>query len=120
TPSSWPYQNTRGAALYRAGQLDAVEWLQKAAKIAPEGGSPYDWLFLAMAYHRLGKKAPARQSLDKSVARVNDRPRPGSGRRAPLGQPAPVAGAAGIATASPGGRNAHQQVGRVPPLTNHH
>jgi hypothetical protein len=79
-PSSWPHQNNRGAALYRAGQLDAVEWLQKAAKIAPEGGSPYDWLFLAMAEHRLGHKAQARQYLDKSIAWMNDRLQPGTGR----------------------------------------
>ena len=32
------------------------------------GGDPYDWLFLAMARHRLGDAAEARRWLDRSLA----------------------------------------------------
>ena len=34
---------------------------------AGEGGDPFDWLFLAMAHHRLGHAEEARSWLDRSV-----------------------------------------------------
>lgn len=78
--------NTLGAALYRAGQFrDAVARLnescaayKQAAEIAEargyaeaeslpiQDGRPVDWLFLAMAHHRLGNASGAGEFLTKS------------------------------------------------------
>jgi tetratricopeptide (TPR) repeat protein len=61
------YLNTLGAALYRAGQLDvSIQRLDEAIQVHGKGGTAYDWLFLAMAHHRLGKADEARQWLDKA------------------------------------------------------
>ena len=35
------------------------------------GGTPQDWLFLAMAYQKLGQEKEARQCLVKAVSRHN-------------------------------------------------
>jgi eukaryotic-like serine/threonine-protein kinase len=69
-PNHWLHQQNFAAALYRAGGRDkeALDQMHKAVKLAPEGGTAYDWLFLAMVQHRLGNKAQARLDLDKAVA----------------------------------------------------
>jgi WD40 repeat protein/serine/threonine protein kinase/tetratricopeptide (TPR) repeat protein len=56
--------NTLGAALYRAGKWKrAVETLDKN-----QGAfAASDWLFLAMAHHRLGHADKAREFLEKAV-----------------------------------------------------
>src|SRR5262249_46864118 len=52
--------NTLGAALYRAERFDdAVQRLDEACRLHAEGGSVWDWLFLAMAEHRLGHDGAA-------------------------------------------------------------
>ncbi len=67
-PKSHAYVNTLGAALYRNGQFaDAVKALEQAIALRGEG-VPEDWLFLAMAQHRLGNAAEARRWLEKSAA----------------------------------------------------
>src|SRR5262249_45441446 len=61
------YMNTLGAASYRSGQFErAVAALGQAVRLQGGGGTPADWLLLAMAYHRLGRTREARDWLDRS------------------------------------------------------
>jgi WD40 repeat protein/serine/threonine protein kinase/tetratricopeptide (TPR) repeat protein len=82
---------TLGAATYRAGRFEEViRHLNEAMKALPEpgpkpdggpsggvspgptrGGDALDWLFLAMAHHRLGHAVEARHWLDKAVAAID-------------------------------------------------
>jgi tetratricopeptide (TPR) repeat protein len=57
-PTSFEIHNTLGA--------DAVAELKTAIKLNESGGTPNDFLFLAMAHHRLGKSDEARTWLDKA------------------------------------------------------
>jgi tetratricopeptide (TPR) repeat protein len=61
------YLNTLGAALYRAGEYRAaVQMLNRA--IEERGtGTAHDWLFLAMAHHRLKQPDQAKGNLEKAV-----------------------------------------------------
>ena len=60
--------NTVGAVLHRAGLWqEAVERLNEAVQLDVKGGQPEDWLFLAMAHHRLGDAAAARQWLARAI-----------------------------------------------------
>ena len=62
------YLNTLGAAYYRAGQFElAVAILDRAVAAQQEGGTPVDWLLLAMAHHRLGHAEEAKSWLDRAV-----------------------------------------------------
>ncbi len=62
-----------GAAHYRAGQYDAaVQRLNEAIALF-RGGTPHDWLFLAMAQHRLGRRDEAGKSLAKAVSLVDEK-----------------------------------------------
>ena len=55
----------RGAALYRAGRYDeCAAFFEKAAKTYRPRA--WDWCFKAMAQHRLGRAAEARQSLTEA------------------------------------------------------
>jgi WD40 repeat protein/serine/threonine protein kinase/tetratricopeptide (TPR) repeat protein len=66
SPNNYFYLNTLGAYLYRAGRYeDAVRRLNEAMKGRPGGGSAFDWVFLAMAHHRLGHAGEAGQWLAK-------------------------------------------------------
>jgi Flp pilus assembly protein TadD len=59
---------TLGAALYRAGRFDeAIQQLNASIAARNGDGVFQDWLFLAMARHRLGHVAEARQWLDKTI-----------------------------------------------------
>jgi WD40 repeat protein/serine/threonine protein kinase len=56
--------NTLGAILYRAGRYqDAITRLNESIKLRGGSGSDLDWLFLAMAHHRLGETTRARTYL---------------------------------------------------------
>jgi tetratricopeptide (TPR) repeat protein/serine/threonine protein kinase len=57
---------TPGAALYRAGKYDVAE---RCFEELARNGQPraWDYYFLAMAQHRLGKAKEARQALDKAA-----------------------------------------------------
>jgi WD40 repeat protein/serine/threonine protein kinase len=71
-PKNYAYLNTLGAALYRAGKFEqAVNRLNEAIQTQEEEGTYADWLFLAMAHHRLGHAAEARQWLAKAVQEVD-------------------------------------------------
>ncbi len=79
--SRWSYLNTLGAALYRNGQYqDAIAKLQQGMAAHDGVGMPLDWLFLAMAHHRLGQTAEARQWLEKSIPWIEE-----ALRKKPLG-----------------------------------
>lgn len=61
--------NTLGVVYYRLGQLDkAVETLSRAAESHKEGGTAFDFFFLAMSSHQLGQTDKASEYYDKAVA----------------------------------------------------
>jgi tetratricopeptide (TPR) repeat protein len=61
-------RNALGAILYRAGQYDeAVKELNESIPLNGAGGTAIDFLFLAMAHHRLGKPAEAQKWLEKAT-----------------------------------------------------
>jgi eukaryotic-like serine/threonine-protein kinase len=61
--------STLGAALYRAGRFEeAVRQLDRSVEAHGAGGMPFDGLFLAMAYHRLGQAEQARDWLRRGTA----------------------------------------------------
>lgn len=65
-PNEGSYWNTLGVAQYRAGDwTDAIESLEQSVNLR-SGGSPYDWLFLAMAHHQLGERSTAEEWFQKS------------------------------------------------------
>jgi tetratricopeptide (TPR) repeat protein len=67
-PKDYDAQNTLGAILYRAGQHEeAVRELNQAIKLNRTGGTGWDFIFLALAQHRLGRPDEARTWLDKAV-----------------------------------------------------
>jgi tetratricopeptide (TPR) repeat protein len=81
----WYNLNTLGATLYRAGKFDAaIQRLNEAIKLEGEGGSEFDWLFLAMSHHRLGHAAEARRWLNKAARWMEQNPRPDWGTRLEL------------------------------------
>src|SRR5262249_7327501 len=68
-------RNTLGTILYRAGQYkDAVAELNEAIKLNNKGGTAADFLFLAMAHHRLGQADEARQWLDRAKQELEKNP----------------------------------------------
>jgi tetratricopeptide (TPR) repeat protein len=68
-PKKYNYRNTLGALLYRAGQFDAaLSELQESIRLQGDsGGTPYDWLFLAMVHQRQGRTDEAQQWLQKAI-----------------------------------------------------
>ena len=68
--------NTLGAALYRAGRFaEAVRRLDEGIQKRKGVSIRADWVFLAMAHHRLGHHDEARRWLDRFRDR-SPRPRP--------------------------------------------
>jgi tetratricopeptide (TPR) repeat protein len=60
----------RAAVHYRAGQFDAtIRDFGESFKVYPTRA--WDWLFLAMAQHQLGRRDEARQSLEKAEAWID-------------------------------------------------
>jgi serine/threonine protein kinase/WD40 repeat protein/tetratricopeptide (TPR) repeat protein len=67
------FSNTRGAVLYRAGRFEeAAKVLRESMRLLPDGGEFHGWLFLALAEHRLGHAAAAKEA----AARARAVPRP--------------------------------------------
>jgi Flp pilus assembly protein TadD len=65
-PSPFQHEvlNTLGALLYRAGRSkEAVERLSEGIALQKDEESMHDWLFLAMAQHRLGETGEAKKTL---------------------------------------------------------
>jgi serine/threonine protein kinase len=66
-PELGAYWNTLGVACYRAGDWRAaVEALERSMTLR-SGGDAYDWLFLAMAYWRLGERESAHHWYEKGA-----------------------------------------------------
>jgi tetratricopeptide (TPR) repeat protein len=64
TPGS---QALLGAALYRAGKLDeALKYLEEVARTPRGAESAWAHRFLALAYHKQGKRDEARQALTRA------------------------------------------------------
>jgi tetratricopeptide (TPR) repeat protein len=62
--------NTLGAVLYRMGRnQDAIDRLMEADKQQP---NPFNWVFLAMAHHRLGHQEEARRLLTRLQERIQE------------------------------------------------
>jgi len=62
--------NTLGAALYRAGRFDdAIRRLEEGIQLRNGTTTPHDWVFLAMAHHRLGHRDQARRYLEQLRSR---------------------------------------------------
>jgi tetratricopeptide (TPR) repeat protein len=64
------YLSTRGGLLYRSGRFsESVKVLREAMSLRPGGdGSFADWLFLALAEHRLGRAGAASQAAARARA----------------------------------------------------
>jgi WD40 repeat protein/Flp pilus assembly protein TadD len=71
TPKDANYRNTLGAVLFRAGEYqESVRVLNESIQLHGKGGTALDYLFLAMAHHKLDQPDEARAWLDKGL-RVN-------------------------------------------------
>jgi tetratricopeptide (TPR) repeat protein len=64
---------TLGAALYRAGRFDEAVGKVDESLESQGGRGPLDWLFLAMAHHRLGHTDDAHQWLDKAAEWIDEK-----------------------------------------------
>jgi WD40 repeat protein/tetratricopeptide (TPR) repeat protein len=61
---------TLGAALYRAGRFEeAIRRLEEGIQLRNGASYPRDWVFLAMAHHRLGHRDQARPYLERLRSR---------------------------------------------------
>jgi WD40 repeat protein/tetratricopeptide (TPR) repeat protein len=70
------FLNTCGAVLYRAGRWQqAVDRLREGLDATGKQGTFHDWVFLAMAHHRLGQHADARAMLERA-RRMRDAQQP--------------------------------------------
>jgi hypothetical protein len=64
-PEDAELRKTLGAALVRAGRArDAIAALQESIRVNGHGGNAFDWLFLALAHHRIGHVREAIAALD--------------------------------------------------------
>jgi len=60
--------NTLGVVYYRVGEMTkAIETLQASIKADTAGGNAHDFLFLAMAYYRLGNPKRAEEYFSKAT-----------------------------------------------------
>jgi tetratricopeptide (TPR) repeat protein len=66
-PRTGAFWNTLGVARYRAGEYKAaVEALYRAAELR-QGGDAYEWLFLAMAHHKLDHPEETKKWYDRAA-----------------------------------------------------
>jgi WD40 repeat protein/tetratricopeptide (TPR) repeat protein len=73
-PNQYASLNTLGAALYRAKRFeDSLKKLDEAIKVQGNGGMAGDWLFLAMAHHRLGHVEESKNWLAKAQKWMDER-----------------------------------------------
>jgi serine/threonine protein kinase/formylglycine-generating enzyme required for sulfatase activity/tetratricopeptide (TPR) repeat protein len=81
-PNACVYFHRLGAAHYRADRfaaaVEALDHARACPSHAQDGGTLHDWLFLAMAHHRLGHAERARDWLDQAVRRLEQNARANS------------------------------------------
>lgn len=66
-PGNAGWLNTLGVVYYRNGQFEeCVETLNQAVEMT-NGGTAFDFFFLAMSHHRLARTAKAREAFDQAV-----------------------------------------------------
>jgi serine/threonine protein kinase/WD40 repeat protein len=66
-PENAELRKTLGAALFRAGKpQEAIAALQESIRVNGHGGNAFDWLFLALAHHRLGNAKEAKEARNKA------------------------------------------------------
>jgi WD40 repeat protein len=71
-PESAEIRTTLAAALYRAGRFPtAIRLLERNIAPSGRGGTPEDWLFLAMAYHAVNHPNQAQQYLTKAEREID-------------------------------------------------
>ena len=79
----YPYfQSIKGIALFRAGQIqESVPWLEESGKsLKSPSCQAMSQLFLAMAYHKLGKREEARATFGEAMTLIDQqRPKENSG-----------------------------------------
>jgi Tfp pilus assembly protein PilF len=69
-PQKGRFLTTFGAALYRAGRFeDAIRRLDEGIQLKGGTNEPRDWVFLAMAHHRLGHREQAHRYLESLRSR---------------------------------------------------
>ena len=79
-----------GDTLYRKGDLEAaVKRLEASIRAVPGVGVAWRKLFLAMAYHRLGRTAEAQQLLQEVVQWIEKNGQEKLGEGAELKEPMP-------------------------------
>ncbi len=79
----WIYLNTFGALLYRAGKYEsAVNFLNRSIRNPKNEGSAFDYVFLAMAAHRL--RHPDDRKALKRATELAGKPSPSWNNRAEL------------------------------------
>ena len=61
------YRNTLGVALYRCREFTSAIDELKASMALRAGGDAFDWFFLAMAHHQLGRHEQARHWYSRAV-----------------------------------------------------
>jgi serine/threonine protein kinase/WD40 repeat protein len=87
-PENPRFQKTLGAVLVRAGRArEAIAALEESVRKNGHGGNAFDWLFLALAHHRLGRAESARAALAKArdwIAHGDERALPDPYLRSPL------------------------------------
>ena len=67
-PDNAGWLNTLGVVYYRNGQFEeAVQTLTRATAASEEGGTAFDFFFLAMSHHRLGRAKDAADAYEKAV-----------------------------------------------------
>ena len=68
SPNNWACLNTLGVVYYRLGRHQgSIETLQKSIQANKDGGFAADFLFLAMAHHKLGHAEEAKQNYAKAI-----------------------------------------------------
>jgi WD40 repeat protein/tetratricopeptide (TPR) repeat protein/tRNA A-37 threonylcarbamoyl transferase component Bud32 len=73
-PKNDLYLGRLGAASYRAGKYDAaVQRLNEAIAAPGQRGQAVDWLFLAMAQHRLGRHDEAEKALARALSLMDEK-----------------------------------------------
>ena len=66
-PRNADYRNTLGVVYYRLGQYEqGLEALEQSVQDHQGEATAYDWYYLAMSYHQLGRAAQAQSSYEQA------------------------------------------------------